>query len=257
MQSKSVINQPQLRENNFDVAAVGTVRQASFDFFVATLIIQNPSGMWLYIPAARQYVPPQSLGAVVNLTPPTRTIVIQYVNAPTGGIPSAASGGPITVDATDAYINPYQGLDYGLDQNINTLNTSIQTLTSSINALKNGWGTGTTLISNMTSCTADSTTRDLIVADPTKNNILMALTATWGIASVATVPRGYMRLSITNQGGNSFFVVMLSPEQPTAPLVLPPSGIASGVNQSIRMTVTPFNDTSTGFVNLSYSYYQQ
>jgi len=121
---------------DYDVAAVGTVRTPSYGYLAAAVEIDNPSDMWLYVQPISRYVPPQTLGWVGIIEPSSRNIRINYVNAPTGGVASAATGGPIVVIVHETPIASSNGADYGLDNNILSLITSMGTLNTSIIVLQ-------------------------------------------------------------------------------------------------------------------------
>lgn len=127
-------------QKSYDVAAVGTERIVSAPFGIRSVRLDNPSGMWLYIPEIMKYIPPNTLGWIDNVAPVTNTIRLQYVTAPTGGSTSAVTGGPILTTIYESDERPSLGIAYtaATAADIASLAAAIATLQTSVNSLVAG-----------------------------------------------------------------------------------------------------------------------
>lgn len=131
------------RQYSYPVGPVGTLQQVSQDWQIARVSIDNPSGLWLYLSPVDRWVPPQTIGWVVNIYPTTTMLTIGYVDAPAGGIASTVTGGPIVATVFDEQTADITGLDYSLVPAIIDLEAAIVALTAQIEALNTGTGTNT------------------------------------------------------------------------------------------------------------------
>lgn len=111
------------------VQAIGTSYEVSpGDFQIARLTIDNPSQCWLYLSGINSYVPPQTLSRVVSVNPTQSRIMVNFVDAPTGGVPSASTGGPVQVTVYEQDAPDVAGVDFGLLPAIIDLTDSIRDL---------------------------------------------------------------------------------------------------------------------------------
>lgn len=99
-------------QTSYDVDVVGTERLVTATFPIASVQVNNPSGMWLYIPEVDKYIPSSTLAWISNILPPTSTVHLLYVDGLVGGAVSAVTGGPITVTVYNEYQTETNGLDY-------------------------------------------------------------------------------------------------------------------------------------------------
>jgi len=254
------------RQWTFNVAPVGTQQTISADFDISTLIIQNPTGMWLYIPSVRQYIPPQQLGSIIPVIPSSKSINIQYVNTPTGGLPSTVAGNQIIVDAYNIAMAPYQGLDYGLDQSISglnalitttntllgTLNTSIASLQASIDVLESGWGiTAASGILTTTIPLTGIAFQTIIPAAPGQQIKIYNIYASRKNSPYA---RGSVSFEVDFNGGVDVLYGALSPETPYIAGVIPPGGLVGPVNTELRGFLGSVTDSTTIGVYVGVQY---
>lgn len=259
---------------SFNVGAIGSQYEIQAQFQIGTIQIDNPSNAWLYIPIVNRWIAPNTIGYTISLPTTTQRIIIRFVAAPAGGVASVQTGGPIVGFVTDEInANDVSPLDYSLvptianlsslltitNTKLDTLNTSIVALQASIDALRGGWGVGTTLIPNMTSFNADSATHTLIAATAAKSNVMVVLDIAWNLNGLfgTKQPRGWLQVALQDSTGNVWKLLTLSPEHPTIPVTLPPGGYASGVNKPINVVVFPVGDTANQLVSFSYCYFQQ
>lgn len=211
---------PRYQDFIFQVAAVGTKRDVSPGFMVGSMRIQNPSAMWLYIPQVQQYIPPNVLGAVISVKPTARAVTVIYVDAPIGGVASAATGGPIVVTAFPGDLSDYQGLDYGLNQAIIDLSADIAALQASIDALAGGYGQGINLQGTYLQLLTD-TNLDLVAAgSPGQTiNIVKVVASYSGLYNPLMLP-GVVSFSDA-VSAQIFLTLTLTPENPAKEISFP------------------------------------
>lgn len=123
------------------VQAIGTQYEISpGDFQIARLSISNPSQCWLFLSQINIYVPPQTLSRVVSISPTQSRILVSFVAAPTGGVPSAATGDPVQIIAYETDAPDVAGTDFGLLPAVIDLTTAIETLNDTMNNMRTGNG---------------------------------------------------------------------------------------------------------------------
>jgi hypothetical protein len=76
------------------------------------IIIDNPSGQWLYVMPARDFVPPYTLGWSRSFAQATLTISVTPGNGPAGQI-STSQGDAVTIAIDSAAVGNSQGADTG------------------------------------------------------------------------------------------------------------------------------------------------
>lgn len=100
------------------VGAAGATNHLGESFQIGSVTIDNPSGSWLLVQPISRYVAPGTLGWTAQILPRRASISVNIVAAPTGGVTSAATGGPIVVHTdSEAYADD-SGTDYGLQSAI-------------------------------------------------------------------------------------------------------------------------------------------
>lgn len=231
------------------------------NWYCNSIVIDNATNHWYYLENTQRYIPPQQLGMVVSVTPSARTIVISPVNPPSGGIANGTAGGTISAQFFEGDLAETSGIDYSLvkaiaDLNtlITTLNTNVVTLNTSINALRSGWGSGTTLLQNAASFIATGADQTLIAANASKATTLIAVSLAWDLGSFI-YPRGFL-LGQLKINGTVKGTVTLSGECPTQPFLLPPGGLTTAINQSLDIRLTSYFDSSSQPAWATYWYFQ-
>lgn len=89
-----------MRKLNVDV----TLGPIDLPYEARTLIIDNPTGGWWYVPAAEQYVPPYMMNVVLRLKPTIQAHVMAQV--PTGFASAGIAGQQGTARWLDIDLNP-------------------------------------------------------------------------------------------------------------------------------------------------------
>jgi hypothetical protein len=102
---------PQVDPHSFPVQAVNTLQLITEQYRINGVQVDNPSGSWLYLPECYSYIPPQTLGWATNLAS-VKSLRVQFVNAPSGGAASVATGGPIVVTTYSQSLSPNIGTNY-------------------------------------------------------------------------------------------------------------------------------------------------
>lgn len=117
-------NQPQ-RSQYFEFLPTEELRIDRVSWHIAGIVIDNPSDTWLIIYPIRRFVPPRTLMWTSDLPPTTTMVRILSIAAPTGGLASVVTGGPIGVTVFDTYVGYSTGLPYDVQSNINNIYNNI------------------------------------------------------------------------------------------------------------------------------------
>lgn len=97
---------------SFPVAAVGTQKLITERQLIHTVVIDNASGMWLYVEEIQKYVPPNTSGWTKHILPRSNNIHLDYVAALSGGVASTVTGGPIVVNTYQIELLESDGTNY-------------------------------------------------------------------------------------------------------------------------------------------------
>lgn len=81
-------------------------------FQIGGIIVDNPTGSWLYIPNIREYVQPYTQGWQRPISPTTATITVRFADSPSGS-QSTLVGKPVTVTVSDEPVAASNGFPTG------------------------------------------------------------------------------------------------------------------------------------------------
>ncbi len=107
-------------------------------WFVAGLMVDNPTGQWYYATGAERYIPPNAIGLSLAVYPAASTVSVKPTTPPPGGVANTSIGGNITVLFMDIPISENPGMDYSLlpaIQNLTVSLTATNALLTTANAL--------------------------------------------------------------------------------------------------------------------------
>lgn len=219
---------------NIPVQAIGTDFEVSpGDFSIARLAIDNPSQCWLYLSQINTYIPPQTLSRIVSVNPTQTRVLVSFVNAPTGGVPSVATGDPIQVIAYDTDAPDVAGTDFGLLPAVIDLTAEIQTLIDSIDNLRGGWGSGVigaNSLEFLNVSVADGMSNVLLSVASGFRAVLTSLSVSWVMDYIGQWPRGFIETSVSLAGGDSLALPVLTPENRNSPFYNWPPGTIVGAD---------------------------
>lgn len=222
------------------VAAVGTVRSytASGGWQIASVIIDNPSGMWLELRPSYTLIPPNTLGRIISLDPRSQTINLVYVDAPIGGVASAVTGGPISVQAFDEILTDDVGTDYTLIPTIQNLTTAIAALQGSIDGLVMGWGSANVPLYFSDSFSANDGLTVVLTAGAGQQIVLLQASASIEVGYYPV--RGIVYASIEIPGER--VDLALTSERPSDVIPFPPGAMVANAGEDIEVeTQSPFD----------------
>jgi hypothetical protein len=116
--------------HSYAVGPVGTQQLITERYPVASIRVDNPSGMWVYMPDAYALIPPNVIGWSLDLFPPNANLRVQYVTEPPAGTPSTVTGGPIVITTFDKPQGTNSGLNFtaASQQDITVLSGKIDVL---------------------------------------------------------------------------------------------------------------------------------
>ena len=147
-------------------------------------------------------------------------------------------------------------LDYPDWQNIPGLASLLTALTAAVNALTSGYGSGVSVIPQQRAMHPDGSLVNIMPGVAGKTNVLTFCLCAWQSVSDVQL-RGYIDIGISLDNGNSYFIVVLTPETPTVPISFGYGAAASAQNQPIIVTATaadgaPVADSSISVTSLYF-----
>lgn len=144
---------------------------------------------------------------------------------------------------------------FDLDAKLDTLNTSIGTLTTAVNALAGGFGQSTSGWSVARDAPAPNTARTTIIAAPGvgKQIVLASITCIWiGGAEL----RGWVAPAFAPHLGSQVLMANLSPESPTYEKTFPPQSQVMAANTALDYdTLTFIGAATTDTIVIDVYYY--
>jgi hypothetical protein len=130
---------------------------------IASILIDNPSGSWLYVSPLNRYIPPHTIAWSANFKPTTQSVSVLFADAPAGGIASVNIGGPVIVQIFDQPTIDNSGNVYdvqtslvNLQADVNALQAAIVDVDTKITNLKDGWGEQHALVTEFFEFSMDS-----------------------------------------------------------------------------------------------------
>lgn len=236
------------------VAAVGTARSytASGGWQIGSVVIDNPSGMWLELRPSYTLIPPNTLGRIISLDPRSQTIELHYVNAPIGGIPSAVTGGPISVQAFDETQSDDVGVDYTLYPAIIDLTAAIVALQASIDGLVMGWGSANVPLYVSASFSANDGLSVILTAPAGQDIVLVQVNAS---ITVDYYPiRGHIEASVEVPGKRSTLII--AGERPSDQIPFPPGSMVASAGNDVEVeTIAPWDGLTDASILYQIWYY--
>lgn len=236
------------------VAAVGTIRSytPSGGWQIASVAIDNPSGMWLELRPSYTLIPPNTLGRIISLDPKSQTIALHYVNAPVGGVASAVTGGPISVQAFDEILSDDVGTDYTLIPTMQNLITAINALQTSIEGLVMGWGSANVPLILTTAVSNDDGEIVILTAPVDKELVLVQVNCSWTNYPM----RGCIEASIIVPGPIRVTTV-LSGERMSNSIPFPPGSLVVPAGQDLKAEALAQNDPNLIGTNYEIWYFER
>lgn len=241
-----------------DVLSVGQSKTLNADFDVASIAVDNPTGCWLLVEPLERYIPPNRIGWRANLSPTAKTITIRFVDAPTGGVASVITGGPIVVTVSDYESDMDIGDDYRLVNATENLITSITGVTTAINSLQAGWGsTAYYRFYNSGNIKGNSVHKTLISAPGAGASIvLLSYMMSYDVFTSAISPSGISQYHLVNGGGGSEVGNgCLTFQHPSDIVTFPPNAIVLDVNTALEIWVNVITESVNQYYTISGSYY--
>jgi hypothetical protein len=184
-------------QHSLSVAAVGTTRIINESYGIKSVKIDNPSGLWLYLKEAQDYVPPSTLGWVRSPQPTTSSITIVYSDALVGGAASVVSGGPITVTTYQITLPDSNGISYTA-----ATAADIGSLETQLTLIEANTGVGGTLETNLAKI-VDQT--NPIVDIPGQGLYALTDTSIQALGGIQPNNASYI-LGMQNRGPNDVYV---------------------------------------------------
>lgn len=175
------------------VQPVGGRDDLSVEFNINSVRVENPSGMWLYLQQASRFIAPYTVATMVVIPVPTKTLVVQYVAAPVGGVASVAVGGPLRITMYEDAQVENVGVDYSLVPTLQTLDADIVALTAVLDGLRGGTAQAGSLTNDQVNSIVDASGAPSVAVAPVAVGTSIYITHlswVWSTASVAMIAAG-------------------------------------------------------------------